>query len=444
MRFRFLLALSVIATLLLAACGSTPAAAPTAAPAATAAAAEPTAAPAATAAAAEPTVAAAPTAMAEPTAAAEPTAMAEPTAAAGPTAAATGGTGTVKIGILAPITGPAASIGSEQLNFGKLAIEDFNKANGTSYELVEGDTQLDPAKATDAAQRFAADSDIYVIVGPAGSQEVLAVAPVLGKVNLAMISPSATRTDLTEQNFKNFFRVVPRDDVQGATDAAFMIDQLKAKKVWVIDDQTAYSTGLRDVVVQALEGKGATVTTESITQKDTDFSSLVTKMKGDAPDAVFLPWQLANQAAVFAKQMAEQGVKATIFGSDGLFSAKDFIDGAAGATEGAYVSNFAPDIKSIPASKPVADAYQAKYGDFTSFGAPTYAAMMVALEAVQRAEKSGTLSRDTVLAELGKTDQPTSVLGTPIKLNAKGDVDNASFFLFQVKDGKFELVTQSK
>jgi len=361
-----------------------------------------------------------------------------------PTAAVTGGAGTVKIGILAPITGPAASIGQEQLNFGKLAVEDFNKANGTKYELVEGDTQLDPAKATDAAQRFAADNDIYVIVGPSGSQEVLAVAPVLGKVNLPMISPSATRTDLTEQGFKNFFRVVPRDDVQGATDANFMIDQLKVKKVWVIDDQTAYSTGLRDVVVQALEGKGAAVTTQSITQKDTDFSALVTKMKGDAPDAVFLPWQLANQAALLAKQMSEQGVKATIFGSDGLFSAKDFIDGAAGATEGAYVSNFAPDIKSIAASKPVADAYQAKYGDFTSFGAPTYAAMMVALEAVQRAEKGGTLSRETVLAELGKTNQASSVLGIPIKLNAKGDVENASFFLFQVKGGKFELVTQSK
>src|SRR5689334_16558177 len=435
MRFRFLVVLGLTLALILAGCGQ-PATTtvPTSAPPAE----QPTAA-APTVATEQPTAAPAATTAPAPTVAAE-----QPTAAAAATAVASGGSGTVKIGIMAPITGPAASIGQEQLNFGKLAIEDFNKANGTKYELVEGDTQLDPAKATDAAQRFAADNDIYVIVGPAGSQEVLAVAPVLGKVNLGMISPSATRTDLTEQGWKNFFRVVPRDDVQGTTDANFMIDQLKAKKVLVIDDQTAYSTGLRDVVVQALEAKGATVNTDSITQKDTDFSSLVTKMKGDAPDAVFLPWQLANQAAVFAKQMAEQGVKATIFGSDGLFSAKDFIDGAAGATEGAYVSNFAPDIKSIASSKPVADAYQAKYGDFTSFGAPTYAAMMVALEAVQRAEKGGTLSRETVLAELGKTDDPTSVLGIPIKLSAKGDVENASFFLFQVKDGKFVLVTQSK
>jgi branched-chain amino acid transport system substrate-binding protein len=345
---------------------------------------------------------------------------------------------------MAPITGPAASIGQEQLNFGKLAVEDFNKANGTNYELVEGDTQLDAAKAVDVAQRFASDNDIYVVVGPAGSQEVLGVGPVLSKINLPMISPSATRTDLTAQGWKNFFRVVPRDDVQGATDASVMIDQLKVKKVWVIDDQTAYSTGLRDVVVKALKDKGVAVTTESIMQKDSDFSALVTRMKGDAPDAVFVPWQLANQAAVLAKQMVEQGVKATIFGSDGLFSSKDFIDGAAGASEGAYVSNFAPDIKSIPSSKPIADAYQAKYGDFTSFGAPTYAAMMVALEAVQRAQKAGTVSREAVLAELGKTNQSSSVLGIPIKFDSNGDIENASFFLFQVKDSKFAFVSQSK
>src|SRR5262249_18514467 len=158
--------LGIVATLVLAACGQT---ATTSAP---------TTAPVAATAAPAPTTAEAPTAAPVPTPAEAPTAAAEPTAAAAPS-----GSGTVKIGILAPITGPAASIGQEQLNFGKLALEDFNKANGTSYELVEGDTQLDPAKATDAAQRFAADNDLYVIVGPAGSQEVLAVAPVLGKAN---------------------------------------------------------------------------------------------------------------------------------------------------------------------------------------------------------------------------------------------------------------------
>jgi len=346
---------------------------------------------------------------------------------------------------MGPFTGGAATIGQEQLNFAKLAVEDYNKANGTTIELVEGDTELDPAKAVTVAQRLVADNDIYAIVGPAGSQEVIAVAPIIGPVSMAFISPSATRVDLTESNFKGFFRVVPRDDVQGTTDANFMIDQLKAKKVWIIDDQSAYATGLRDAVEKVLKDKGVTVTTESITQKDSDFSALVTKIKGDAPEVVFIPWQLAPQSSLFAKQMAEQGVKATIFGADGLFDSKNFIEGAAGATDGAYVSFFAPDVSGVEAAKPVVEAYKAKYGgEIGPFGAPTYVATMVALEAIGRAQKAGAVSREAVLAEVPKTDMSSSILGIPIKFDSKGDVQNAAFFLFQVKDGKFQLVTKSQ
>src|SRR3954470_346152 len=78
----------------------------------------------------------------------------------------------VKVGILGPFTGPAASIGTEQLNWAKLAVEDFNKATGWNVELVQGDTQLDPAKAVTASQALISDADIYGVVGPAGSQEV--------------------------------------------------------------------------------------------------------------------------------------------------------------------------------------------------------------------------------------------------------------------------------
>ncbi|MFL5803430.1 MAG: branched-chain amino acid ABC transporter substrate-binding protein [Roseiflexaceae bacterium] len=419
MRSRFLFVL--VLALLLAACGqggTGGTAATSAPPAAPTAAAAPTTAPAATTA---------------------PEATAVPEATAAPAA-----TGTIKIGILGPFTGGAATVGQEQLNFAKLAVEDYNKANGTSIELVEGDTELDPAKAVTVAQRLVSDNDIYALIGPAGSQEVIAVAPVVGPAKLAFISPSATRVDLTESNFTGFFRVVPRDDVQGTTDANFMIDQIKAKNVWIIDDQSAYATGLRDAVQKVLKEKSVSFTTESITQKDSDFSALVTKIKGDAPDVVFIPWQLAPQASLFAKQMAEQGVKATIFGADGLFDAKNFIEGAAGATDGAYVSFFAPDVSGVAAAKPVVEAYKAKYGgEIGPFGAPAYVATMVALEAIGHAQKGGTLSRETVLAEVPKTDMQSSILGIPIKFDSKGDVQNASFFLFQVKDGKFELVTKS-
>ena len=405
MRFRFLLVLGLM--LALSACGAGGAATPSA-----------TNAPAATTA---------------------PAATEAPAATTASTAAASSD-GPVRIGILGPFTGGAATVGQEQLNFAKLAVADFNKANGTSYELVEGDTELDPAKAVIVAQRLASDESIYALVGPAGSQEVTAVQPILGPVNLGFISPSATRVDLTEQSFTNFFRVVPRDDVQGATNATFMVDVLKATKVWLIDDQSAYSTGLNDQVELVLKEQGVTATRESITQDDSDFSALVTRIKGDAPEVIFVSWQLAPQAVVFAKQLVEQGVTATLFGADGLFDATNFIEGAAGATDGAYVSFFAPDVSAVAEAKAVVEAYTAQYGNAGPFGAPAYVATMVALEAIQRAEQAGPLSREAVLAELPKTNMESSILGIPITFDAKGDLKDAAFFLFQVKDGKFNLV----
>src|SRR3954447_16641511 len=94
----------------------------------------------------------------------------------------------VKIGILGPFTGPAASIGTEQLNWAKLAVEDFNKATGWNVELVQGDTELDAAKAVTVAASLIADADIYGVVGPAGSQEVEATGPAFKTARLVQVA----------------------------------------------------------------------------------------------------------------------------------------------------------------------------------------------------------------------------------------------------------------
>ncbi|HUH15206.1 MAG TPA: ABC transporter substrate-binding protein, partial [Gaiellaceae bacterium] len=149
------------------------------------------------------------------------------------------------VGVMAPITGDAASIGTEQLNFTKFAVSQYNEDNGTSFELVEGDTQLDPAQASTVAQRFVSDDSILAVIGPAGSQEVEAVGPLFTRANLGFVGASATRTSLTTSgDFPTFHRVVPNDDAQGPTIGNFIAEELDAQSVFVIDDQTSYSTGL--------------------------------------------------------------------------------------------------------------------------------------------------------------------------------------------------------
>ena len=336
-------------------------------------------------------------------------------------------------GLMAPITGDAASIGQEQLNWGKYAVTQFNEENGTKFALEEGDTQLDPGQASTVAQQLVSNDAVRAIVGPAGSQEVEAVGPVFDRAQFAYVSPSATATDLSSGKYKGFARVVPSDAVQGPTDATYLADTLSAKKVLIIDDQTSYSTGLADEVEKGLKEKGVAVSRTSVRRTQSDFSAVISsKVSGDT-DYVFLPWQIAANAQQFGEQLKEQNKKAKIFGSDGLYAPDDF------KVEGSLVSAFAPDITAIPSSKQVADGFKAKYGSFGTFGPPVYVASQVVMTAAKNACEGGNddPSRSDITTEVKKVNLPDSILGQPIAFESNGDVKNAKFFIFTVKGGKF-------
>jgi branched-chain amino acid transport system substrate-binding protein len=343
---------------------------------------------------------------------------------------------TASIGIMGPFTGDVAAIGQEQLNWAKFAVDSFNEERGTTFELVEGDTQLDPAQAATVAPQFVSNSDIVAVVGPAGSQEVEAVGSIYGNAGIAFISPSATATNLTE-DFETFFRVVPTDADQGPTDATYMADELGAQNVLIIDDQSSYSTGLADSTTAALEEAGVTVSRESVSQDQTDFSALVSAVADDT-DVVFLPWQVAANAQLFGNQLAEQGKEAVIFGSDGLFSPDDF------KIAGSYVSSFAPDITGLddPAIQELVAAFEEEYGDFGTFGPPTYAATTVVMEAATAVCEGGEdPTREAILEQMPETNLEESILGQPITFTENGDIEDATFFIFQVaEDGSYELV----
>jgi branched-chain amino acid transport system substrate-binding protein len=340
------------------------------------------------------------------------------------------------IGIMGPFTGDVAAIGQEQLNWAKFAVDTFNEEHGTTFELVEGDTQLDPAQASVVAPQFVDNDAIFAVVGPAGSQEVEAVGGIYADASMAFISPSATATNLTE-DYETFYRVVPTDADQGPTDATYMVEELGAQNVLIIDDQSSYSTGLADSTTAALEDGGATVTRESVSQDQTDFSSLVSAVSDDT-DVVFLPWQVAANAQLFGNQLAEQGKDAVIFGSDGLFSPDDF------KIAGSYVSSFAPDITGLddPAIQDMVAAFEDEYGDFGTFGPPTFAATTVVMEAATAVCEGGEEpSREAVLEQMDQTDLAESILGQPIAFTDIGDIEDATFFIFQVQDdGSYQLV----
>lgn len=348
----------------------------------------------------------------------------------------------IKIAFFSPLTGGAAFLGTEQLAFARLAVEDFNKANEGKYHatLLEEDTDITPDKAVPVCQKDSDDKTVLGVVGPAGSGQVEACAKIFEDAGLVHVSPSATRPSLAQAGNKTFFRVVPNDDVQGPTDANYIADQIGAKTVYVLDDQESYGTNLADTVQKTLEGKGVKVERASVTQADTDFSALVTKIKGSGAEVVFFAGQIPSQGALMAKQLKEQGVTIPVFGGDGFFSSKEYITDAGGATEGSYASVFAPDIHGVAEAKDVMAAADKSFPTWGSFGPPTYVATMVVLEAAMRASAAGHLDRAGVLAEVGKTDMASTILGVPVKFDATGEVQGAQFFISQVKGGKFVQV----
>jgi branched-chain amino acid transport system substrate-binding protein len=365
------------------------------------------------------------------------TATAKPTAATSATAPKCG---TVSIGFMGPITGPAASIGSDQLHWAEFFVSIWNKnKKHVQIKLVQGDTQLDPSKGSVVAQQFASNSAIMGVIGPASSSVVQAVAPILKKAGLAFASGSATNPSLSDGSLKGyFFRDVPNDNVQGPTDADYMMSDLgvaKGDSVMVVDDQESYSTGLADIVQAKLKAKGVNVDRESVSQKATDFSSLIAKV-GSSTKVVFLPFQLATEAQLFSQQLAAQGKSAIVFGSDGTFDSANF------KTPGAYVSFFAPDVTTIPKDAKAVANFKKIYGNSTTpFGAPNFVLAQMYASAITKACKDGKISRAEVRTDLANVAVKSTILGTPMRFTPNGDVLGAKFHIFKIQsDGSYETV----
>lgn len=355
----------------------------------------------------------------------------------GQAAASAASCSNVQIGMSAPITGPAGSIGSDQLHWAQFYFTQWNKTHKQKIKLTQFDDQIDPAKAATGAQSFASNSAIVGVIGPAGSDQVQAAAPIYKKAGLAFASGSATRVSLTSGKWKGFFfRDVPNDGVQGPTDAAYMESTLGAKSgttVMIVDDQESYSTGLADIVGASLKAKGVTVDRESVSQKATDFSSLVAKVTSSVK-VVFLPFQIASEAQLFAQQLKAQGKTAVVFGSDGTFDSSKF------NPEGALISFFAPDVTTIKADAGIVTAFHKQFPGATSpFGAPNYVLAQMYASAVTKACADGKISRAEVRTDVLKVSLSSSLIG-PIKLTAKGDVAGAKFHIFKVINGKYVTI----
>ena len=331
---------------------------------------------------------------------------------------------TRSIGVAAPITGPAASLGQQQLSWARFFVSRYNRGHKNKLRIVQGDTQLpNTAEAIKVAEQFASTGSILGVVGPAGSQEVVASTTPLSSKGLAFVSGSATRTSLTDGSRRGFFfRVVPNDDVQGPTVANYITAKLKFTRVWIIDDQETYSTGLAGSVQNILRSRGVTVTRDSVSQSQSDFSSIIARIPGNT-QAIYIPWQLAPKAQLFGQQLREQGKSGIrLIGSDGLFDPDNF------KIAGSLVSFFP-----VATASKIITAYRGSHGGSSDFfGAPTYVATQVIALAVEKACKDGTATRAEVRRLVARTNIKNSLLGLRVRFTANGDLRGGAFGIYRI------------
>jgi branched-chain amino acid transport system substrate-binding protein len=348
----------------------------------------------------------------------------------------------VKIGHVAPLTGGIAHLGKDNENGALLAIEEANaagiKLDGkvVKFTLLGEDDQADPKTGTTVAQKLV-DEKVNGVVGHLNSGVTIPASAIYQQAGIPMITGSATNPKLTEQGFKNVFRVVGRDDQQGPAIASYLAAEKKPKLVAVIDDATAYGEGIANEVEKTLKAANITVLPrEKGTDKTTDWKAILTKLRGRGPDAVFYGGMDATGGPLL-KQGRELGMKAVFSFGDGACTDK-MKELAGDAAEGLLCSQ--AGIPPQAASKKFLDAYKKRFNQDPILYAPfTYDAANLLIEAMKKANSADPAK---YLPELQKISFSGST--GPISFDEKGDRKDAEITIFTMKGGKIEPIAVVK
>ncbi|MDK6077165.1 branched-chain amino acid ABC transporter substrate-binding protein [Massilia varians] len=353
----------------------------------------------------------------------------------------------VRIGHAAAVTGPVAYFGKDTENGARMAIEALN-AKGVSiggkkvrFELVAEDDAGEPKQATAVAQKLV-DAKINGMVGHETSGTTIPASKIYHAAGIPQISPSSTSPMYTRQGFNTTFRVVANDVQLGQALGRYATGAMKARRVAVVDDRTAYGQGLVTEFARSLQSQGGTVVAKEFTHdKATDFSAIITRIRATKPDLVFFGGMSAT-AGPMLRQMKQLGMNVRMMGGDGLCS--DEIHKLSGGTmaDGQVVCAEAGGVQGearTAMDKFRAD-YKKRFGIDVQINAPyAYDAVMTMADAMVKAGSSQPARYLPVLSKI----QHRGVTG-PIAFDARGDVKDGTITLYSFKDGKRSLLTVTK
>jgi branched-chain amino acid transport system substrate-binding protein len=345
----------------------------------------------------------------------------------------------VKIGSVAPVSGPQAHYGKDNENGVRMAIEDLNAQGVTiggkkiRFEIQAEDDAADPKQGTAAAQKLC-DAKVAGVVGHLNSGTTIPAAKVYNDCGIPHVTGSATNPNLTKPGYKTTYRIIANDNALGAGLALYASDVAKLKRIAVIDDRTAYGQGVAEVFKKTAQSKGITIVDEQYTtDKATDFMAILTAIKAKNPDGVFFGG-MDPQAGPMLRQMEQLGLtNVKYFGGDGICTAELPKLAAGAKTVGNVVcAEGGASLAKMPSGEAWKKKYDAKFpGQFQIYSPYTYDATFVLVDAMKRANSTDPKVYVPKLLETNFKGVTANIAFEP-----NGELKNPAMTLYTYKDGK--------
>jgi branched-chain amino acid transport system substrate-binding protein len=346
----------------------------------------------------------------------------------------------VKIGSASPLSGPSAHQGKDIENGSRLAIDDLNAQGATiagrkvKWVLQAEDDGSDPKLGTAVAQKLV-DGGVVAVVGHLNSGTTVPASKIYDSAGIPQISPAATTPLYTHQGYKTAFRVVANDDLVGRVLANYAINTLKANKIAVIDDRTAFGQGLADQFAKDVKriGGAQIVSRQFTNDRATDFNAILTQIRARRPDVIFYGGMDAT-AGPMLKQMQALGIDAKFVSGDGVCSEKlPLLAGTAlGDDKVICVVAGGVDAPLEAGMTAFAERYKKRYGmAFQTYAPYAYDATLAFAAAMRAAGSSDPAKFLPALAHI----KYQGITGT-IAFDANGDLRDAALTLYTYRRGR--------
>ncbi|MFT4063997.1 branched-chain amino acid ABC transporter substrate-binding protein [Paraburkholderia sp.] len=347
----------------------------------------------------------------------------------------------IKLGSAAPMTGAQAQYGKDFESGVSLAVDDMNATHPVidgkpaRFQVEVMDDQADPKTGTVVAQKLV-DDGVKGIVGHFNSGVTIPASAIYTRAGLPQIS-TATAPAYTRQGYKTVFRAMTSDTQQGSVMGKYVVQTLKAKRIAIVDDRTAYGQGLADEFEKAAKAAGGNIVDrEFTTDKAVDFKAILTSIKSHNPDFVYYAGTDA-QSAPMLKQMRTLAIPAT-FGSGEMSKTGDFLKIAGASADGAIVTLAGLPLEQMPGGAGFTQRYKAKFGyDPTTYAPYSYDGAMILMQAMKQA---GSSDPTKYLPVMAKTNLK-GVTSDHLSFDQYGDLKEATITVYKATNGQWQPVT---